>query len=255
MQIKNHVFLITGGASGLGRAVAELVVREGGFCIVADIDNSTGPTFASQLGEAARFVATDVTSEANGKAAVDLALSAFGHLHGLVNCAGVATAEKVLTRDGPHRLESFSRTISVNLVGTFNMIRLCAEAISKQEPEQDGERGVIVNTASIAAFEGQIGQAAYAASKGGIVALTLPIARELAKHGIRVVTIAPGIFETPLMAGFSPEVQQALGNSVPFPSRLGQPSEFAALVKHICENTMLNGEVIRLDGAMRMTPR
>jgi NAD(P)-dependent dehydrogenase (short-subunit alcohol dehydrogenase family) len=196
-----------------------------------------------------------VTQEADGQAAVRLALDTFGHLHGLVNCAGVAPGEKVVGRDGPHRLDSFARAISINLIGTFNMIRLAADAMSREEPNADGQRGVIVNTASIAAFDGQIGQAAYAASKGGVAALTLPVARELARHGIRVVTIAPGIFETPMMAGLPADVQESLGRTVPFPPRLGKPSEYAALVRHICENPMLNGEVIRLDGALRMPPR
>ncbi|MGB6726224.1 MAG: SDR family NAD(P)-dependent oxidoreductase, partial [Terracidiphilus sp.] len=214
-----------------------------------------GQALARELGEAARFAATEVTSEADGKAAVAMAVAEFGHLHALVNCAGIAPGEKVLGREGPHRLESFARAVNINLVGTFNMIRLAAEAIGREAPGTDGERGVIINTASIAAFDGQIGQAAYAASKGGVVGLTLPVARELARVGIRVVTIAPGIFETPMMAGFSVEVQESLGRSVPFPARLGKPDEYAALVKHICENTMLNGETIRLDGALRMAPK
>jgi NAD(P)-dependent dehydrogenase (short-subunit alcohol dehydrogenase family) len=255
MQIKDHVFLITGAASGLGAAVARLVVETGGSVIIADVNREAGESIARDLGATARFAAVDVTSEADGRSAIALTLSAFGHLHALVNCAGVAPAEKVLGREAPHRLETFARAININLVGTFNMIRLAAEVIAKEAPREDGERGVIVNTASIAAFDGQIGQAAYAASKGGVAALTLPVARELARFGIRVVTIAPGIFETPMMAGFSPEVQDALGKSVPFPQRLGHPAEFAALVRHICENGMLNGEVIRLDGALRMAPR
>jgi len=255
MKIGNHVFLVTGGASGLGAATARLLAREGASVVIADVNRSAAESILAELGAAACFISTDVTSEDNGKAAVDLALSAFGHLHGLVNCAGIAPAEKVAGRDGPHRLESFSRAVNINLIGTFNMIRLAAAAISREAPGEDGERGVIVNTASIAAFDGQIGQAAYAASKGGVVSLTLPVARELARVGIRVVTIAPGIFETPMMAGFAQDVQQALGASVPFPQRLGRPSEFAELVKHICENTMLNGETIRLDGALRMAPR
>jgi NAD(P)-dependent dehydrogenase (short-subunit alcohol dehydrogenase family) len=255
MKIANHVFVVTGSASGLGAAVARLLVAEGASVVIADLNRSAGEALAAELGSAARFALTDVTSEDDAKAAIALALSAFGHLHGLVNCAGVAPAEKVAGREGPHRLDSFARAVNINLIGTFNMIRLAADAISKENPGEDGERGVIVNTASIAAFDGQIGQAAYAASKGGVVSLTLPIARELARFGIRVVTIAPGIFETPMMAGFSPEVQQALAASIPFPQRLGRPTEFAALVKHICENTMLNGETIRLDGALRMAPR
>ena len=199
-----------------------------------------------------RFVETDVTSESAAVNAVNMAISAFGSLHGLVNCAGVAPAEKVVGRDGPHQLESFARTININLVGTFNMIRLAAAAMQKGDPDAGGERGVIVNTASVAAFEGQLGQAAYAASKGGIVALTLPVARELAKSGIRCVTIAPGIMETPMLMGMPAEVQESLGKMVPFPSRMGKPAEFAGLVRHVIENAYLNGEVIRLDGAIRM---
>jgi len=255
MQIKEHVFLVTGGASGLGAATARLLVAEGGAVIITDMQRGAGEALAGELGGTARFALTDVASEADGKAAVDVALSVFGHLHGLVNCAGVAPSEKVVGKDGPHRLETFAKTVNINLVGTFNMIRLAAAAIAREEPGVDGERGVIINTASVAAYEGQIGQAAYAASKGGIVSMTLPIARELARSGIRVVTIAPGVFETPMMAGFSQEVQDALGKSVPFPPRLGRPAEFATLVKHICENAMLNGETIRLDGALRMAPR
>jgi len=255
MQIKNHVFIVTGGGSGLGAAVARTLVANGAQVVVADIDRTAGEAIAVELGDNLRFAPTDVTSEADGKAAVQLALDSFGHLHGLVNCAGVAPGEKVLGREGPHRLESFARAVSINLIGTFNMVRLAADAIVKEMPGEDGERGVIVNTASIAAYDGQIGQAAYAASKGGVLALTLPIARELARYGVRVVTIAPGIFETPMMADMPQDVQDSLGKSVPFPSRLGRPPEYAALVQHICENTMLNGEVIRLDGALRMAPR
>ena len=255
MQIGNHVFLVTGGASGLGAATARLLVAEGGSVVIADLDRAAGEKLAAELGVAARFALTDVTSESDAQAAINLALQVYGHLHGLVNCAGIAPSEKVVGRDGPHRLESFARTININLIGTFNMIRLAAAAIVKEVPGKDGERGVIVNTASIAAFDGQIGQAAYAASKGGVAALTLPIARELARSGIRVVTIAPGIFETPMMAAFPKEVQDGLARSVPFPQRLGRPAEFAALVRHIVENVMLNGETIRLDGALRMGPR
>jgi NAD(P)-dependent dehydrogenase (short-subunit alcohol dehydrogenase family) len=255
MEVRNHIFLITGGASGLGAATARLLVSEGASVIIADTNRAAGEALAAELGAKTRFALTDVTSEHDAQAAVDLALEAFGHLHALVNCAGIAPSEKVVGREGPHRLDAFAKAVNINLVGTFNMIRLAAAAISNEAPGPDGERGVIINSASIAAFEGQIGQAAYAASKGGVVALTLPVARELARFGIRVVTIAPGVFETPMVAGFSPEVQEALGKSVPFPARLGQPAEFAALVKHICENTMLNGETIRLDGALRMAPR
>jgi NAD(P)-dependent dehydrogenase (short-subunit alcohol dehydrogenase family) len=255
MQIQDHVFLVTGAASGLGAATARLLAQEGGRVVLADVQSEAGEALAVELGNAARFARTDVTSEAEGKASIALALSAFGHLHGLVNCAGIAPAEKVLGRVEPHRLETFARAVQINLIGTFNMIRLAAEAIAKENPGEDGERGVIVNTASIAAFDGQIGQAAYAASKGGVAAMTLPIARELAVRGIRVVTIAPGVFETPMMAGFPEEVRSSLAASIPFPARLGKAEEFAALVQHICENRMLNGETIRLDGALRMGPR
>ena len=255
MQIQGKVFLVTGGGSGLGAAMARQLVADGGKVVIADVNAAAGEAVAADLGAAARFVATDVTSEEQGQAAIACALDAFGHLQGLVNCAGVAPSEKIFGREGPHGLASFVKTVNINLTGTFNMMRLAAEAIAKEEPGPDGERGVIVNTASIAAFDGQIGQAAYAASKAGIVGLTLPAARELARHGIRVVTIAPGIFETPMMAGMTQEVQDSLGKSVPFPSRLGRPAEYAALVRHVCENTMLNGEVIRLDGALRMGAR
>ncbi len=252
MQIQDKVFVVSGGGSGLGAAVARQIVAAGGKVVIADINAEAGQKIAAELGAFARFAATDVTVEEDGKAAIACALDAFGHLHGLVNCAAVAPGEKILGREGPHRLASFAKAVSINLVGSFNMLRLAAEAIAKEAPGADGERGVIVNTASVAAFDGQIGQAAYAASKGGIVGLTLPAARELARFGIRVVTIAPGIFETPMMAGMRQDVQDSLGKSVPFPSRLGRPAEYAALVQHICENVMLNGEVIRLDGALRM---
>ncbi|KVH61014.1 3-hydroxy-2-methylbutyryl-CoA dehydrogenase [Burkholderia sp. MSMB1072] len=255
MNIKDRVFLITGAGSGLGAAVARMVVAQGGKAVLLDVNEEAGASLANELGEAARFVKTDVTSEADGQAAVATARDAFGRVDVLVNCAGVAPGEKVVGRDGPHSLDRFARAVSINLVGTFNMIRLAAEAMSKQDADAEGERGVIVNTASVAAFDGQIGQAAYAASKSGVVGMTLPIARELARFGIRVVTVAPGIFATPMMAGMPQDVQDALGKSVPFPPRLGRPEEFAALVRHIVENTMLNGEVIRLDGALRMAPR
>jgi NAD(P)-dependent dehydrogenase (short-subunit alcohol dehydrogenase family) len=255
MQIEDKVFVVTGGGSGLGAAVARLLVAEGGKIIIADVNVSAGQAVAAELGASALFVATDVTSDEQGHAAIDAALKTFGHLNGLVNCAGVAPGEKILGRDRPHHLASFAKAVNINLIGSFNMLRLAAAAIAREEPGVDGERGVIVNTASVAAYDGQIGQAAYAASKAGIVGLTLPAARELARHGIRVVTIAPGIFETPMMAGMPQEVQESLRKSVPFPSRFGRPAEYAALVKHICENTMLNGEVIRLDGALRMGAR
>lgn len=255
MQIENKVFVVTGGASGLGAGTARMLVENGGRVVLADLQREPGEALARELGAAARFVETDVSNEESAKAAIDAAVSGLGGLHGLVNCAGVAPAEKVVGKEGAHRLASFQKVINVNLVGSFNMIRLAAEAMSKAEPNAAGERGVIVNTASVAAFDGQIGQAAYAASKGGVVAMTLPIARELARSGIRVMTIAPGIFETPMLLGMPPEVQEALGKMVPFPSRLGKPAEYAALVRHILENTMLNGEVIRLDGAIRMAAK
>jgi NAD(P)-dependent dehydrogenase (short-subunit alcohol dehydrogenase family) len=206
------------------------------------------------FGAQSRFCRANVADEDDGKAAIKTAMDAFGAVHGLINCAGIAPGEKVLGRDGPHRLESFARAVTVNLIGSFNMARLAAEAMALNSPEGD-ERGVIVNTASIAAFDGQIGQAAYAASKGGVAAMTLPMARELARYGIRVMTIAPGLFATPMMAGLPQDVQDSLGASVPFPARLGQPAEYAALVRHIFVNPMLNGEVIRLDGALRMAPK
>lgn len=255
MRIKDKVFLVTGAGSGLGAAVARMFADEGANVLAMDINAEAGEKIAAELGGSARFQRADVTSEADCIAAMDFAERTFGHIHGLVNCAGVAPGEKVVGRDKPHGLESFARTIAINLVGTFNMLRLVAGHLVKGKANADGERGVIVNTASIAAFDGQIGQAAYAASKGGVAALTLPVARELARYGVRVATIAPGIFETPMMAGMSQEVRDALGASVPFPPRLGRPDEYASLVKHICENTMLNGEVIRLDGALRMAPR
>ncbi|MBI5107443.1 MAG: 3-hydroxyacyl-CoA dehydrogenase [Rhodocyclales bacterium] len=255
MQIRDSVFIITGGASGLGAGTGRLLVAQGAKVILADLNEVAGQALVAELGANARFVATNVADEASGRVCVDVAVSTFGGLHGLVNCAGIAPAEKVLGRNGPHSFDVFARTINVNLIGSFNMIRLAAEAMSKGEPNAAGERGVIVSTASVAAYDGQIGQAAYAASKGGVVGMTLPIARELARFGIRVMTIAPGIFETPMLLGMPQDIQDALGKMVPFPSRLGKPAEYAALVKHIVENEMLNGEVIRLDGAIRMAPK
>lgn len=256
MQIQNKVFLITGGGSGLGAATAKALVDAGAKVVLADINAEAGAAQVAELGEAnARFIRTDVCSEADAKAAVQTALDAFGALHGLANCAGVAPAEKVIGRNGVHALESFTRTININLIGTFNMLRLAAEAMARNEPDAGGERGIIINTASVAAFDGQIGQAAYSASKSAVVGMTLPIARELARSGIRVMTIAPGIFETPMMAGMPQEVRDSLGASVPFPPRLGRPDEYAALARHIIENSMLNGEVIRLDGAIRMAAK
>lgn len=255
MQIENRVFVITGAGSGLGAAVARMAVGAGARAVLLDVNAEAGAAMAAELGAAARFVRTDVTSGPEGEAAVAAALEAFGRIDVAVNCAGVAPGEKIVGREGPHGLESFARAIQINLVGTFNMLRLAADAMAKNAPGEGGERGVIVNTASIAAYDGQIGQAAYAASKGGVAALTLPSARELARHGIRVMTIAPGIFATPMMAGLPQEVQDSLGANVPFPPRLGNPAEYAALVRHIVENQMLNGEVIRLDGALRMAPK
>ena len=254
MEIANKTFIVTGAASGLGEAAARMIVHRGGSVILADI-NPAGAALAKELGAAAHFIPTDVTSEADGIRAVEAAKEKFGALHGLVNCAGIAPTERIAGRNGPHSLESFTRAIAINLIGTFNMLRLAATAMTTNEPMADGERGVIINTASVAAFEGQIGQAAYAASKAGVAGLTLPAARELARFGIRVVTIAPGLFMTPMMAGFSPEVQQALAQTVVFPQRLGKPEEFAELVATICTQTMLNGETIRLDGALRMAPK
>ena len=253
MQIADRVFLVTGAASGLGATVARHLSGLGAKVVIADI--ADGSPLAAELGAGARYIRTDVTSGEDGAAAVALAVADFGRLDGLVNCAGVAPSERVVGREGPHRLESFAKVVGINLIGTFNMVRLAADAIAKNAPDENGERGVIINTASIAAFDGQIGQAAYAASKGGVAALTLPVARELARSGIRVVAIAPGVFETPMMAAMPQEVRDSLGRTVPFPPRLGRPPEYAALVEHILSNGYLNGETIRLDGALRMAPR
>ena len=255
MEIRNSTFVISGGASGLGAATARMIAGAGGNVVIADLKEDDGVALAREIGARARFVRCDVTDESSAAAAVRAAVDGFGGIRGLVNCAGIVHAEKVVGKDGPHSLAGFARTISVNLVGMFNMIRVAADAMSKGAPNAEGERGVIVNTASVAAFDGQIGQAAYAASKGGIVGMTLPIARELARYGIRVMTIAPGIFHTPMIASLPDDVQQALGKMVPFPPRLGRASEFATLVSEIIRNPMLNGEVIRLDGAIRMAPK
>jgi NAD(P)-dependent dehydrogenase (short-subunit alcohol dehydrogenase family) len=255
MQIGGSTFIVTGGASGLGAASARMVVARGGNAVIADVKDDEGRAMAAELGDAARFAQTDVTDEASAAAAIAVALQAFGGVHGLVCCAGIVHGEKVVGKDGPHTLAGFARAISVNLIGTFNLVRLAAQAMTANAPNAGGERGVIVNTASVAAFDGQIGQAAYSASKAGVVGMTLPVARELARFGIRVVAIAPGIFETPMVAGLSADVQQSLGRMVPFPPRLGKPDEFASLVREIIENPMLNGEVIRLDGAIRMAPK
>jgi NAD(P)-dependent dehydrogenase (short-subunit alcohol dehydrogenase family) len=255
MDIAGSTFIVTGGASGLGAGTVRRVIAGGGNAVIADLKEAEGRALAEELGKHTSFVRTDVTDEASARAAVEHAVATYGGVQGLVGCAGIVHGEKVIGKEAPHSLAGFARTINVNLVGMFNMLRLAADAMSKGAPNADGERGVIVNTASVAAFDGQIGQAAYAASKGGIVGMTLPIARELARFGIRVVTIAPGIFHTPMMAALPPDVQEALGKMVPFPSRLGRPEEFASLVAEIVRNPMLNGEVIRLDGAIRMAPK
>ena len=253
MNIKNSVFLVTGGASGLGAATAKTLAANGGKIVIADLNLALGEALAKEIGGI--FVKCDVTNEADGQAAVAAAVKTYGAIHGLVNCAGIGTAEKTTGKNGPHNLAGFTRVIQINLIGTFNMIRLAATSMLNNQPNAAGERGVLINTASVAAYDGQIGQAAYSASKGGIVGMTLPIARDLSRDGIRCVTIAPGLFLTPLLQGLSPEVQESLGKQVPFPSRLGRPDEFASLAKHIIENEMLNGETIRLDGAIRMAPR
>lgn len=255
MHISGHTFIVTGGASGLGRAAAEAILASGGNTVLLDVNAETGRAAEQALGAQARFARADVTSEEQVQAAVDLAVSAFGNLYGVVNAAGIGPAAKVLGRNGPHPLDLFEKTVRVNLVGTFNVIRLAAAVMAQNTPLETGERGVIINTASIAAFDGQIGQPAYAASKGGIVGLTLPVAREFAALGIRCVTIAPGIFDTPLLAALPEAARVSLGQQVPFPSRLGRPAEYAALARHVIENEMLNGEVIRIDGALRMAPR
>ncbi len=255
MEIKDRVFLVSGGASGLGEATVRHLVELGGRVVIADIQEQASAALAQELGDGVCTARCDVTDPAMAEQAVNTAMQRFGGLHGLVNCAGVATPGKVVGRDGPHDLGVFAKVVQINLVGTFNMLRLAAAAMAEQAPNAEGERGVIVNTASVAAFEGQIGQAAYAASKAGVAGMTLPIARELARYGIRVVTIAPGLFETPMMAGLPPEVQESLGKSVPFPPRLGRPSEYARMVRAIIENPMLNGETIRLDGALRMAAK
>jgi NAD(P)-dependent dehydrogenase (short-subunit alcohol dehydrogenase family) len=255
MQVQGSTFLVTGGSSGLGAACVRTLAGTGGKVLIADVNKTAGEALAAELGERARFVQTDVTDEASAQSAVETAVKAFGGLQGAILCAGIGLADRVLSKSGPHNLASFAKVINVNLIGTFNVLRLAAAAMAKGTPDAGGERGVIVTTASVAAFDGQIGQAAYSASKGGVVAMTLPIARELARSGIRVMTIAPGIFDTPLLAGLPEPARVSLGQQVPFPPRLGRPEEFAALVRHIIENEMLNGEVIRLDGAMRMAAK
>jgi len=255
MRIANGTFLVSGGASGLGAACARMLAEARGNVVIADVNRDAGEALAAGLGQAARFVTTDVTDEASVANAVGIALQTFGKLDGSVQCAGVALAERMLGKTGPNPLAHFLRVIQINLVGTYNVIRLAADAMASNTPNDEGERGVIVSTASVSAYDGQIGQSAYAASKGGIVSMTLPLARELARSGIRVMAIAPGIFDTPLMAGLPEPARQSLAQQVPFPPRLGRPEEFAGLVRHIVENAMLNGEVIRLDGAIRMAPK
>lgn len=252
MEIQGKVFIVTGGASGLGEGTARMLAAKGARVVIADMQADKGQAVAQSIGGA--FVRCDVSQEADGQAAVSQAVS-MGKLMGLINCAGIAPAEKTVGKNGAHSLALFQKTITVNLIGSFNMIRLAAEAMSRNEPEATGERGVLISTASVAAYDGQIGQAAYAASKGGVVGMTLPIARDLARNGIRNMTIAPGIFGTPMLFGMPQEVQDALAAGVPFPSRLGTPQDYAKLAVHIIENEMLNGEVIRLDGAIRLAPK
>lgn len=252
MNISGQVFIVTGGASGLGEGTVRMLVAAGGRVVIADMQEPKGQALAQELG--ASFVRCDVSQESEAQAVVERAC-ALGTLMGLINCAGIAPAEKTVGKTGPHSLEVFSRVVQVNLIGTFNMTRLAAQAMSANTPQASGERGVIINTASVAAFDGQIGQAAYSASKAGVAGMTLPLARDLSRHGIRVMTIAPGIFATPMVAGMPEPVQASLAAAVPFPSRLGQPADFAKLVRQIIDNDMLNGEVIRIDGAIRMPPR
>ena len=252
MQIEGKVFIVTGSASGLGEGTARMLAAQGAKVVVADMQVEKGEAVAREIGGV--FVRCDVTQEADGQAAVAAALQ-LGKLVGLVNCAGIATGEKTVGKNGPHGLAAFAKTVTINLIGSFNMIRLAADAMATNEPEATGERGVLISTASVAAYDGQMGQAAYAASKGGVVGMTLPIARDLARNGIRNMTIAPGIFGTPMLFGMPQDLQDALAASVPFPSRLGTPEDYAKLARHIIENDMLNGEVIRLDGAIRLAPR
>ncbi len=255
MQLEGRTVMVTGGASGLGLATVETIVAAGGHAMIVDVNEGAGAAAAERFGDPVRFVRTDVTSEDDMQRAVDMTVLEYGAVHGLVCAAGIAAAERVLPKEGVLPLERFTRIVTVNLIGTFNAVRLAVAAMASNTPNEAGERGVIVTTASVAAFDGQIGQAAYSASKGGIVAMTLPLAREFARIGVRVMTIAPGTFDTPLMAGLPEAARQSLAEQVPFPSRLGRPPEYAALVRHIVENEMLNGEVIRLDGAIRMTPK
>ena len=255
MQIKGSTFVVTGGGSGLGAATVRRLAAAGAQVAILDLQQEAGARLAGELGPRASFAVADVTNEAQVAAAFTAARKTYGAVHGAISCAGIATGERVLGKSGPHQLETFRRAVEINLVGTFNVLRLAAQAMAENAADVEGERGIIINTASIAAYDGQVGQAAYSASKAGVAGLTLPAARELARLGIRVMTIAPGIFETPMMAGMSGEVRASLAAQVPFPPRLGRPEEFAALVEHIVHNVMLNGEVIRLDGALRMAAR
>lgn len=252
MRVAEHTFVITGGASGLGAATAEHLVAQGAAVVLLDINQLAVEAAAERLGNKALGLACDICDAKQVQQALDTAVKQLGALHGLINCAGIVGAQRILGRKGPHDLDDFARVLNINVVGSFNVLRLVAQVLANNAPNAQGERGVIINTASIAAYDGQLGQAAYAASKGAIVSLTLPAARELAALGIRVMTIAPGIFETPMMAGMTEEVRASLSAAVPFPARLGKPEEYAALAQHIIENSMLNGEVIRLDGALRM---
>ncbi|SDP71114.1 3-hydroxyacyl-CoA dehydrogenase [Halobacillus sp. SY10] len=255
MDVKGVVAAVTGGASGLGEATVRKIVRNGGRVVIVDQNEEKGAALAEELGSSALFVKTDVTSADEIERMLQTTVETFGQVNTVINCAGIVTGEKVVGRNGPHRLESFSKIIEVNLIGTFNVIRLAAEKMQENEPNEYGERGIIINTASIAAYEGQIGQAAYSASKGGVAAMTMPISRELARHGIRVMAIAPGLFETPMFEQLPEEARDALGKATPFPSRLGKPYEYAKLALSILDNPMLNGEVIRLDGAIRLQPK
>jgi NAD(P)-dependent dehydrogenase (short-subunit alcohol dehydrogenase family) len=255
MDLGQSVALVTGGASGLGEGCVRVFAARGAKVVILDRDEDKGAKLAAELGAGVRYAQADVTNPEQVGAALDLAYNAFGGLGVVVNCAGVGWAERTVSKNGPANLDLFETVIRINLIGTFNVIRLAAAKLMTNEPNSDGERGVIINTASVAAFDGQIGQAAYAASKGGIVSLTLPVARDLARNGIRVMTIAPGLFDTPLLGALPEDARQSLGAQVPFPSRLGQPREYALLAAAIIENPMLNGEVIRLDGALRMQPK
>ena len=255
MQIEGKVALVTGGASGLGAACVKMFIEAGGRALFIDLSDSLGEALAAEFGDSVRFVRADVTSPSEVQSAVDAALENFGALHVTINCAGIGGSKRIIGKEGAVDLDWFTKIVQVNLIGTFNVTRLAAAAMAKNEPDEGGERGVVVNTTSIAAFEGQIGQTAYSASKGGIVGMTLPLARDLARHAIRVATIAPGIFDTPLLGQLPEKIRKSLGEAVPNPARLGRPDEFAGLARHIIENSMLNGEVIRLDGALRMAPR